>query len=75
MSASQLDLIVDQVKLLRPDEIVRLIRQIAEVLEQKQSQSLTTTNYANYFGAGKGVFSTPEEVDQFIRAERDAWDE
>jgi hypothetical protein len=25
-------------------------------------------------GAAKGVFASPQEVDEFIRGERDAWD-
>ena len=27
-----------------------------------------------WIGAGRGLFKTPEEVDAFIRAERDQWD-
>lgn len=29
---------------------------------------------ASFIGAGKGGFSSVQEVDAFIRAERDAWD-
>jgi hypothetical protein len=29
---------------------------------------------ASFIGAAKGNFATPEEVDQFIRQERDAWE-
>ena len=76
MAASQLDLIVNQIMLLSPDELVKLIRRTAEILEQKQaSAERPATNYAAFFGAGKGVFATPEEADRFIRQERDAWDE
>lgn len=28
----------------------------------------------SFIGAAKGCFATPEEVDQFIRQERDAWE-
>lgn len=28
----------------------------------------------SFIGAAKGSFTTPEEVDQFIRQERDAWE-
>lgn len=28
----------------------------------------------SFIGAAKGSFATPEEVDQFIRQERDAWE-
>ena len=29
---------------------------------------------ASFIGAAKGNFATPEEVDQFIRQERDTWE-
>lgn len=35
--------------------------------------SLSESNVTDYFGAAKGVFSTPEAVDAFVRAERDRW--
>jgi hypothetical protein len=40
---------------------------------------LTTDNapkrtLSSFIGSGKGCFSSVEEVDQFIRSERDAWD-
>jgi hypothetical protein len=76
MAASQLELIVDQIKLLPPDELVKLIRWAAEILEQKQVKAeKPTKHYAAFFGAGKGVFATPQEADRFIRQERDAWEE
>ena len=76
MAANQLDIIVNQVKLLPPDDLVKLIQQTTEILEQKQlSTEKPVTNYAAFFGAGKGVFATPEEADRFIRQERDRWDE
>ncbi|MEH1813657.1 MAG: hypothetical protein V7K26_18995 [Nostoc sp.] len=28
----------------------------------------------SFIGSAKGIFATPEEVDQFIRQERDAWE-
>jgi hypothetical protein len=28
----------------------------------------------SFIGAAKGSFATPQEVDQFIRQERDAWE-
>lgn len=76
MAADQLDIIVNQVKLLPPGDLVKLIRKVAVILEEKQAFSeKPATNYAAFFGAGKGVFTTPEEADRFIRQERDAWDE
>ena len=76
MSANQLEIVVDQVRLLSLDDLVKLIGQAAEILEQKQrATEKAATNYAAFFGAGKGLFATPEEVDHFIRQKRDAWDE
>ncbi len=76
MSANQLEIVIDQVRLLSLDDLVKLIRQAAEILEQKQRAAETpATNYAAFFGAGKGLFATPEEVDKFIRQERNAWEE
>lgn len=31
-------------------------------------------SFMRFFGAGRGSFATPEEVDAFINAERDAWE-
>jgi hypothetical protein len=76
MAASRLELIVNQIRLLSPDELVKLIRRAAEILEQKQvPEEKPVKNYAAFFGAGKGVFATPQEADHFIRQERDAWEE
>lgn len=32
------------------------------------------SNLSSYIGAGKGLFSSAEEADEFIRKERDLWD-
>jgi hypothetical protein len=31
-------------------------------------------NLVDFIGAGRGCFATPEEVDAFIRQERDRWE-
>lgn len=76
MSASQFEIIVNQVKLLPPHDLVKLIKQAAELLEQQQSAPTTTatTSYAALFGSGKGAFATPAEADSFLRAERNQWE-
>ena len=75
MSVSQFDLVVNQVKLLPPDDLVKLIKKAAELLEQKQVVvEKPPASYGAFFGAGKGGFATSEEVDRFIREERDAWE-
>ena len=84
MPTSQLELIADQVKFLPPNDLVKLIKQAVELLAQKQAapaQPATpavtnpTTNYAALFGSGKGAFATPAEANNFLRAERDQWEE
>lgn len=40
-----------------------------EMLQASTSEPLTSI-----IGTAKGSFATPEEADQFIRQERDAWD-
>lgn len=72
---SQLDIVVDQIKLLPPNELVKLIRQTAEILEQKQNTPKPKKiDYVALIGSGQGSFASPEEADRFIREERDAWE-
>lgn len=77
MSVNQLELIANQVKVLLPGDLVKLIKQAAELLEQKQasisasSEASSKPSYASLFGSGKGAFATPAEADNFLRAERD----
>ncbi|WP_017302307.1 hypothetical protein [Nodosilinea nodulosa] len=49
-------------------EVIVLIQDSAE-LAKETARSLTSL-----IGAAPGSFATPEEADQFIRQERDAWD-
>ena len=76
MSVGQLEIIVNQVKLLPPNDLVKLIKQAAELLEQKQPSLPipATISYTALFGSGKGAFATPAEADDFLRAERDQWE-
>jgi hypothetical protein len=72
MSASQLELIVDQIKLLAPDDLIKLIKRAAELLEQNQIAGTTPAGgYASLFGSGKGAFATPAEADHFLRSARE----
>ena len=72
---SQLEIIINQAKALPPSELVKLIKQTAEILEQKQSaESKPTTSYAARFGSGQGAFQTAAEADDFLRSERDKWE-
>ena len=45
---------------------------LTETAEGEVSEELPPLE--SMFGAAKGVFNTPEEVDQYIRNLRDEWD-
>jgi hypothetical protein len=53
----------------RAEVIVLIERPDAAGLPQPAGPSMTS-----FIGAGKGCFSTVDDVDAFIRTERDAWD-
>ncbi|MFN0087473.1 MAG: hypothetical protein ACKVX9_18935 [Blastocatellia bacterium] len=81
MSASQLEIILNQVRLLSPNELVRLLKMTIQMLEEKQLSEPSpriptqTVNYVAMIGSGKGLYSSVEEIDRFIRKERDEWEE
>ena len=75
MAMSQLDVTINQVKLLPPEVLVQLIRRVAEVLEQKQTvPAAPQVDYLALLGSGPGAFASAEEADQFLREERDGWE-
>ena len=75
MATSQLELIINQARLLPPDDLVKLIKKAEEFLEQKQGDATSPkVDYVALIGSGKGGFNSAEEVDRFIREERDAWE-
>jgi hypothetical protein len=75
MATSQLDAIVNQVKLLPPEALVQLIRRVAEILEQKQTvPAPAQVDYLALIGSGRGAFASAAEADQFLREERDGWE-
>jgi Protein of unknown function (DUF2281) len=41
--------------------------------QQQPAAAAGRRSLAAMIGQGKGAFASPEEVDQFIRAERDQW--
>ncbi len=48
----------------------------AEVIVQEApggTKAVNTRSLVNMIGQGKGAFTSAEEVDRFIRAERDQW--
>ncbi len=47
---------------------------LARPVEQGQSQTLAKPNFLHAFGAVTGVFKSPDEVDSYIKSERDKLD-
>jgi hypothetical protein len=47
---------------------------VAEVIILESAELPPPKRLADSVGKGRGAFATPEEVDTFIRKERDAWD-
>ena len=45
-------------------------KELVTKVSTKQDQS----NLTSYIGSGKGLFSSPEEADNFIRNERNLWE-
>lgn len=73
MSTSALQTIVRQIEQLEPDEKWTLLSLLAASL-RRQARPVHRTLGA-YCGRGKGRgFQTVQEVDAFIREERDLWD-
>lgn len=67
--------LLQQAKELTSDErleLVRLIKGLEHSLLSEEDHE--TPDYVALFGSGRGGFATPDEADEFIRKERDAWD-
>ncbi|MCX6644809.1 MAG: hypothetical protein NTY09_00395 [bacterium] len=47
---------------------------IVEVIVIQEKQSPKGIDLTRLIGVGRGIFSTVEEVDEFIQGERDSWD-
>lgn len=85
MAQTALDNVIEQADALSPDEQLRLIAYLAERIRahapplaetsSEPTEKLTITErlaQANYQGGA--LFKTAEEVDAYIRAERDSWE-
>ena len=59
------------IEIRRPDLPEGAAAEVIVMIEAPESEPPPLTSL---FGKAKGVFSTGEEADAFIRAERDAWD-
>ena len=83
MSTEHIQSLVRQALQLSSDERLELIKNLQDSLtaDREASQSPgqsreqnKRTDYLALFGSGRGGFATPQEADEFIRQERDAWD-
>jgi hypothetical protein len=80
MSTEHIQSLVRQARELSPDERVELIKDLQDSLAAEPSHSHVEpeenkrTDYLALFGSGRGGFATAQEADEFIRRERDAWD-
>lgn len=75
MATDQLEAILAQARQLSPDELAQLIKQAIDLLAQSKRPIKTAPRYAALFGSGKGTFATPEDVDLFVRGEREKWEQ
>lgn len=55
-------------------DIVLKPRQLVTRTKPSEKSDRKGVDITRWIGAGKGLFKTPEEVDAFIRSERDRWD-
>ena len=64
---NQLEIIMQQVKTLPPQDLVKVIPQAAELLEQKWTAAESpAVDYVAFLGAGKGVFESLRTVSKSI---------
>jgi len=64
----------DLIKTLEEVERERQLSAESARLSLKLLESSTSEPLVSIIGTAQGSFATPEEADQFIRQERDAWD-
>jgi hypothetical protein len=60
---------------LRSDELPEgATVEVIVLLEPPKTDSSPSKGLSRFIGAAKGNFSSPVEIDEFIRQERDEWD-
>jgi hypothetical protein len=80
MSTEHIQSLVRQALQLSPDEREELIKDLQDSLAEAPHSQVESreenkrTDYLALFGSGRGGFATAQEADEFIRQERDAWD-
>ena len=84
MSTEHLQSLVRQALELSPEERADLIKDLQNSLigdreashsQIKSREENQRTDYLALFGSGRDGFATAQEADEFIRRERDAWDD
>jgi hypothetical protein len=81
MSTEQFRALIQQAKQLSTEERRQLMRYLTESEPAGEEPSggsgedaKSATDYAALFGSGRAAYATADEVDAFIRQERDAWE-
>lgn len=83
MSTEHVQSLARQARRLSPDERAELIKDLQDSLaadreasnsHDEAQQQNNRTDYLALFGSGRGGFANEQEADEFIRQERDAWD-
>jgi AbrB family looped-hinge helix DNA binding protein len=50
-----------------------IVLQPRDLTARRQRRTSKKSGLMSYFGSGKGLFNSPEEVDAYVRKERAAW--
>jgi len=83
MPTEHIQSLARQVRELSQDERAELFKDLQDSLTADREASHSQfesreenkrTDYLALFGSGRGGFATAQEADEFIRQERDAWD-
>ena len=83
MSTEHIQSLFRQAQELSPDERIELIRDLQDSLtadlaashsQVEPNEQNNRTDYLALFGSGHGGFATTQEADEFIRQERDSWE-
>lgn len=70
--STEVETLLRQAKQLTTDERVELIKGLEDSLVTEDNRG--KPDYLALFGSGRGGYASPDEADEFIRKERDAWD-
>lgn len=83
MSTKHIQSLLRQARKLSPDERTELIRDLQDSLTTDReaphspveaNEEISRTDYVALFGSGRGGFANAKTADEFIREERDSWD-